>query len=82
MRTTKREIEAVFQRFTETVGDPAIGWELSHAPHYGGWTITTRGGAEMPFGSPPFDNGRMPAREFVAAMRFAIRALEISRGDR
>lgn len=91
-RTTKAEVLAVFNRLCINAGrlnlettslpyaDPRRvgGWYLDYAAVYGGYAIAQRsasGGISMPFG-----HERLPAREFVSAMHYAIKALEIKAG--
>lgn len=52
------------------------GWSLDYAAPYGGWTIASHDGTGTGEGRP--FGVRMPTREFVAAMRLAIRAIELS----
>lgn len=89
-RTTKQEVSAVFERLCATVGVPvggvfdpdtrtmSRGWSLDYAPAYGGWTVAGHDG-QGTGESRPLGEARMPAREFVAAMHVAIRAVETSR---
>ncbi len=55
------------------------GWSLDYAACYGGWTISGHSG-EGTGESRPLGHARMPAREFVQAMQFAIQAI-YSRGE-
>lgn len=87
MRTTKAEVEAVFGRLLTVLGKPRAqrwndvgGWSLDYAACYGGWVITEvvnmDGGITHPLGE-----GRLPAREFVRAMHFAIRTVGVLQAD-
>lgn len=90
MRTSKAEVQAVFERLCDTVGVPiggtfdsttrtmSRGWNLDHNSAYGGWVVVGYDGSGTSE-SRPLGDRRMPATEFVAAMHLAIRAVEASR---
>jgi hypothetical protein len=80
MRTTKSEVQAVFERFCKVHGyriatsyNDVGAYELDHAGIYGGYVINQianeDGGLNQPFGSK-----RMRAEAFVDSMRMAIAA--------
>ena len=88
MRTSRKEIFAVFESLCEEMGvqmyDTKIpyaqnqaneAWALDYAACYGGWEIQkmSRSGGVS---NNVFCEYRMPAGEFVRAMRCAIRCLE------
>ena len=80
-RITSKDVERAFLRFTKACGHAAaktheaqIGWTLDYNPHYGGYTITAKGGSTHPMGT-----ARYPAREFYEMMHFAIAALDAKR---
>lgn len=80
MRTTKSEVQAVFERFCKVHGyriatsfNDVGAYELDHNSIYGGYVINQimndGGGVTQPFGSK-----RMKAEPFVDSMRMAIAA--------
>ncbi len=88
MRTSRKEIFAVFESFCKGMGVQAFdtkltyaqnqdkeAWMLDYAACYGGWEIQKmlRSGGVT---TSVFCEYRMPAGEFVRAMRCAIRCLE------
>ncbi len=86
MRTTIKEVEGVFGNFLKACGkreakkyDDVGGWQLDNNPIYGGYIIheihNKGGGVNTPFGTM-----RMKPAEFVAAMRFAMNALDLKKG--
>lgn len=81
-RTTKKDVEAAFDRLLEAIGGKRAtscsdvgGYRLNHNSCYGGWVIeqvtNESGGVDCPFG-----HRRMPATEFCVAVYFACRAIE------
>lgn len=75
-RTSKAEVHAVFARLCRELGPASADLSLDHNAAYGGWAISQSDGARYPFGGF-MSAGRLPAGEFVRAMRFAIAALEL-----
>lgn len=83
MRTTKHEIAGVFGLWVKAVGGRVAasyndvgGYRLDHAACYGGYRIerieTESGGVSDVF------TVRLPAGEFVTALRMAMRSLEVA----
>lgn len=83
MRTTKKDVELVFERFVKTSGnriarswDDVGGWQLDYDSCYGGWQIqviaNSNGGVSLPFGSERFNHSSM-----CSNLWFAEKALTI-----
>ena len=84
MRTTKKEVNAVFNLWVQSVNGHIAkdhkdvgGYTLDYNPFYGGYCIgqicNQYGGESI------FYDSRMPAREFVKALRYSMRTLEQAR---
>ena len=84
MRTTKKEVYSVFQLWVkaiksrEAIDHKDVGaYRLDHNSVYGGWRVericNERGGVEDVFSM------RLPAWEFVTALRMSMRTLEALR---
>lgn len=87
MRTSRKEINSVFEMLCQALGKKQtqnyndIGtWSIDHNPYYGGYVIeevhNEGGGITHPFGET-----RHSAYEFVTAMRFALRAITLDRKE-
>lgn len=81
MRTTKKEIRAVFARFQEKFQIEGVRFWLDYSPIYGGWkVIATKAdtGAEYDV----FGSTRLPAHAFVTMLRAMITMKHIrDKGD-
>ena len=84
MRTTKKEVKAVFERFCDVNGygvaenyNDVGKYELNYASCYGGYVIqkisNEAGGVSQPFGYK-----RRTAGEFVDCLRFAMDVVYIN----
>ena len=85
-RTTQAEVLQVFtllcKALGKTQGTKEIGqWYLDNNPGYGGWCICERsnsnGAESRPYGIWN-QLQRLPSREFVNCMEFALQTLEIA----
>ena len=83
MRTTKKEVEAVFEMWVKAVGGHVAasykdvdGYQLDHNSVYGGYCIVQIVNEQGGQSDSVFLNTRLPAYYFVQAMRAAIRTVE------
>ncbi len=83
MRTTRKQVESIFERFVKEIGgrvatayDDHGTYRLDYNPTYGGYSIErisdTGTGVSMPFGM-----SRKSASEMWGALRFALDTIEL-----
>lgn len=82
MRTTRKQVEGVFERFCEASGnrvaqrfDDHGALRLDYVAEYGGYSIE-RIDDETSGVSHPFGDTRRPPREMWDTLQFALRVLE------
>lgn len=74
MRITKKDLQAMFNRFVKASGNDPEKIRLDHIACYGGYMVERDypgGGCENPYGSY-----RMSAKEMYRALYFACNVLE------
>ena len=78
LRTSKQDIQTSVLQLASalgaTVGTERGQWQWSNSPLYGGVVIEEVGTGVRPFG----DYSRMPPKQFVAAVDFALKAIHLA----
>lgn len=75
MRTTRKELNSLFETFIKLLDSPERKFVLDHNACYGGYVVVEIG--ESGCESNPFGFLRMNAREMGYALRYAIASMHL-----